>query len=89
MRLWGSRLRQSGGVLRKVLVAVGVEDRLGRVASCQALAVIMSISVILGATIASEVGSLVDNRPRLRIGPGDRGFPEGAAEAEGPELVGI
>ena len=70
-------------------MAVGVEDSRSRVALSQGLAVILTVSVVFGTTIDSEVGSLVDKCPGLGIGTGGRGVPEGTAQVDGSEIIGI
>ena len=70
-------------------MAVGVEDRLSRVADGQALAATLTISVVFGTTVGREVRSFVDDRPRLGIGTGKGSAPKGTAKVDGPEFIGI
>jgi len=77
------------GVLCEVLVAVGVEDGRIWVADGQGLAVVLTVSVVFGTTVDGEVRSLVDKRPGLGIGTGFRSVPEGTAEVDASEIIGI
>ena len=70
-------------------MAVGVEDGQSRVIDGQVFAGSLAVSVVLGTAVNGEVGSLVDKRPSLGIGAGGGGVPEGTAEVDGSELVGI
>ena len=70
-------------------MAVGVEDGRSWVLDGQVLAVRLAVSVVPGATVGVEVGSLVDERSALGIGTGGGGLPEGTAKVDGSELIGI
>jgi len=70
-------------------VAVGVEDGLNLVAGGQTLTFSLTVSIILSCTVSDEVGSRIDKRPGLRIGTGERGFPEGAQKVDGSWIIGI
>lgn len=68
---------------------IGVGDGLGRVVLSQLHTIFLSVSVVLGPTVNSEVGRLVDKRPGLGIGTGERGLPEGTTEVNRSEIFGI
>jgi len=70
-------------------VTVGVEADLTWVAESQALTVSLTVGIVLGTTVDDEVGSFVDERSTPRIGTGGGGVPEGIAEVDGSELIGI
>ena len=72
-------------VLGKVLVTVGVEDGLSRVAGGKALGVSLTVNVVLGATVGGEVRRLMDKRSGLGIGAGVGGFPKGTAKVDPSE----
>ena len=77
------------GCLGEVLMAVSVVDSLRWIADGQALAGRLTISMIAGTTVGGEVGGLVDERSGLGIGTSVRGVPEGTAQVDLSELVGI
>ena len=70
-------------------MAVGVEDGSVWVVEGQVLASILTVSVVPSSTVLSEVGSFMDKRPCLGIGTGGRGVPEGTAEVDDSEIIGI
>ena len=70
-------------------MTVGVVDRLGYVTDSQVLTRSLTILVVLGATIDVEVGRFMYKRSGLGIGTGVGGAPEGAAEVDLSESVGI
>lgn len=70
-------------------MVVGVEDGLGWVGPSQVLGRTLTINVVTGATIDGEVGRLVNERSRPRVGTSVGGIPEGSAEVDQSELVGI
>ena len=70
-------------------MAVGVEDGLGWGGYGHIHRIIVAVSVVIGATVDGEMGRLVDKRSSLGIGTGGWGPPEGTAEVDRSELVGI
>jgi len=70
-------------------VTVGIVDGPIRVTDGQALAGGLAVGVITGATIDGEVGGLVDKRSGLGVGTGVGGVPEGTAQVDLSELVGV
>ena len=83
------RLEQSRVVLSEVLVTIGVEDGPTWVAVRQLHTSSLTVSVVLCPTIDGKVGRLVDKCSSLGIGADGGSLPEGAAEVDLPELVGI
>jgi len=82
-------LGQSGVVLGKVLVIIGVVDRQIQVFGGQALGFILTVNVVAGATVVGEVGRLLDKCASPGVGIGLRDVPEGTAEVDNAEGVGI
>ena len=70
-------------------MAVSVVDGTSRVAGGQALAGRLTVSPIIGATVGGEMRRLVDESSGLGIGSGVRSGPEGAAQVDLSEGVGI
>jgi len=70
-------------------MAVGVEDGRVWVAHGQVPAASLTVSVVPGTTVGVEVGSLMDERSALGIGTVGGGSPEGTAEVDGSESIGI
>jgi len=70
-------------------MAVGVVDGPERVADSQVLAGSLTISPIIGATVDGEVGGLVNESSSLGVGTKVWSVPEGTAEVDLSELVGI
>ena len=68
---------------------IGVHDGLGWVSLSQILGSNWTVDVVLGAAVDGEVGGLVDERSGIGVVTGDRGGPEGTAEVDLPEYVGI
>ena len=83
------RCLQSGVVLSEVLVTVGVVDGLGRVANSQTLTGGLTISPVIGTTVNSEVGGLMNKSSGLGVGTNVWSVPEGTAQVNLSELVGI
>ena len=76
-------------ILSEVFVTIGVEDGLVWVVPCQVPGFFLTVSVFIGATVVGEAGRHVDERSGLGIGTGGGGVPEGTAEVDRSELVGI
>lgn len=70
-------------------MTVGIGDGQIRIDPSQLLTSSLTVDVVFSATIIGEVGSLMDKRSTLGIGPGSSGAPEGTAEVDGSEFVGI
>jgi len=70
-------------------VTVSVIDGTSRVADGQALAGRLTVNPIVGATVGGEVRRLVHERSGLGIRTGVRSVPEGTAEVDLSECVGI
>jgi len=70
-------------------MAVGIEDCHGWVADGQRLTTSLTVGVVIGTTVDGEVGGLVDKRSSPGIGTSVVGVPEGTAEVDLSELVGI
>ena len=83
------RCLQSGVVLSEVLVTVGVVDGLGRVANSQTLTGGLTISPVIGTTVNNEVGGLMNKSSGLGVGTNVWSVPEGTAQVDLSELVGI
>jgi len=81
-------LGQSRVVLGKVLMIIGVVDRQMRVFGGQALGFILTVNVVIGATVVGGVGRLVDNRFSPGVGTGLRDVPKGTAEVDNSECAG-
>jgi len=70
-------------------VIVGAEDGPGWISVGQFLRDSLAVSVVPGATVDGKMGRLVDKRSSLGIGTDVRSPPEGTAEEDHSELVGI
>lgn len=70
-------------------MVVGVEDGLRWAGFGQVLRGGLAVNVVLSATVDGEVRSLVDERSGPGVSTGVGGTPEGTAEVDGPECVGI
>ena len=70
-------------------MVVGVIDGLRRVGVGQVLSVILSVNVVQGSTVGSEVGRLVDECSGPGVGTRDEDIPEGTAEVNLSEFIGI
>ena len=70
-------------------MTVGIEDGLAWIVDGQLLRCILTGSVVLGPTVLGEAGRLVDKRSGLRVGTVEGSVPEGTAEVDLSELVGI
>ena len=75
-------LRENGVVLREVLVVVSVHDRLVRGVLREVLRARLAVDMVVGATVAGEVGRLVDEGTRLGVRAGQGGVPESTAEVD-------
>lgn len=67
----------------------GVHDGPSWVGPGQILGISYTIDVILGATVDSEVGRLVNERSSLGVITGGSESPEGRAEVDPSELAGV
>jgi len=76
-------------ILGEVLVTVGVVDGLSYVTDSQVLTCGLAILVVLVTTVYIEVGRLVDKRSGLGIGTCVWSAPEGTAQVDPSEMVGI
>ena len=70
-------------------MVVGVEDGLGWVGYGQFHRIILAVNIVISVTVDGEMGRLVDKCSSLGIGTGDGSPPEGTAEIDRSELVGI
>ena len=68
---------------------VGVVDGLRRVVCGQLFGVILTVNVVEGGTVVGEVGRLMDERSGPGVGTSVRDVPEGTAEADNSEFVGV
>ena len=50
--------------------------------------IMRTFSIVLGAAVGDEMGSLVDKRPSLGVGTVDGEPPEEIADVDGPKLIG-
>jgi len=70
-------------------VIIGIHDGLTWVGPSQILRRTWTVDVVLGATVGGEVGGLMDERSSIGVVTGGWGGPEGTAEVDLPELVGV
>lgn len=77
------------GVFGKVLVAVGIGDRLGRIALGKAACAGLAVDAVLSAGHHGEVAGLVHQGDGLGVGAGGRCTPERAADMDLVRLVRI
>ena len=80
---------QGGRVLGEEAVIIGIHNGLTWVGPSQILRRTWTVDVVLGATVGGEVGGLMDERSSIGVITGGWGGPEGAAEVDLPELVGV
>ena len=70
-------------------MTVSIGDGLIWIDLSQLLAISLAIDVVFSTTVAYEVGSLMNKCSTLGIGPSSGGAPEGIAEVDGSEFIGI
>ena len=70
-------------------MTVGVVDGPIRVVIGQGLAGSLTVSPIIGTTVDGEVGGLVDKSSSLGVSANVGSVPEGTAQVDLSELVGI
>lgn len=68
---------ESGVVLRKVLVRVGVVNGLRRIASSETLSASLAVDVVVCATVPCEMRRFMDEGSTPGVGASNRGTPEG------------
>lgn len=74
-------------VLGEVLVIFGIHDGATRIVDSQSFCSTPTVNVVLGVTVDSEMGRLVDKFSSLGIGTGVRELPEATADIKFSKVV--
>jgi len=82
-------LGQSGDILSKALVIIGVVDGPRWVVGGQVFGASLTVNVVVGGTVDGEVGGLADKSSGPGIGTSVGDVPETAADVDNSEFIGI